>query len=50
MIVVLTAKSLEEAQKGTFLAGIFKVVAALVLIFPGVIARNIFGDQLLSTR
>lgn len=42
------AKNLAEAQKGTLLVGLFKVIAALVLIFPGVIARNIFGDALMS--
>lgn len=43
-----TAKNLAEAQKGTLLVGVFKVIGALILIFPGVIARNMFGDALLS--
>jgi len=43
-----TARSLEEAQKGTLLVSVFKIVASLILVFPGVLARNIFGDALLS--
>lgn len=43
-----TARSLADAQKGTLLVGVFKVVAAFILVFPGVISRNIFGDALMS--
>lgn len=44
----LSGKNLAEAQKGAFLVGIFKVFGALFLVFPGIVARNIFGDTLLS--
>lgn len=43
-----TARNLAEAQKGTLLVGAFKVIGALILVFPGVIARSMFGDSLLS--
>ncbi|GAB2024140.1 solute:sodium symporter family transporter [Lactovum odontotermitis] len=42
------AKNLESAQKGTMILGTYKIFGALFLVFPGVIARNIFGDQFLS--
>lgn len=42
------AKSLEAAQKGTMILGVYKIFGALFLVFPGVIARNIFGDQFLG--
>jgi len=45
-----TAKNLGEAQKGTLLVGVFKVIAAFVTVLPGVIARNAFGDALLSNQ
>ena len=28
--------------------GIFKVFGALFLVFPGIVARNLFGDALMS--
>lgn len=43
-----TATNLEEAQKGTLLVGVFKVIAAFITVFPGVIARNVFGDSMLN--
>lgn len=43
-----TATNLEEAQKGTLLVGVFKVIAAFITVFPGVVARSIFGDALLN--
>lgn len=45
-----TAKSLEEAQKGTLLVGVFKVVGFLIVVFPGIIARNMFGDAFLANQ
>lgn len=43
-----SAKDLGEAQKGSLIVGIFKIVACLFLVAPGVIARNAFGDQFLG--
>ncbi|WP_251713054.1 solute:sodium symporter family transporter [Lactococcus ileimucosae] len=42
------AKSLKEAQKGTMILGVYKIFGALFLVFPGVIARHMFGNQFLS--
>lgn len=42
------AKNLKEAQKGALLVGTFKIFGALFLVFPGVVARNLFGDKFLS--
>ncbi|WP_375178583.1 solute:sodium symporter family transporter [Enterococcus rotai] len=44
----LSGKNLAEAQKGTFIVGLFKVFGALFLVFPGIVARNIFGDALMN--
>ena len=44
----LSGKNLAEAQKGAFLVGVFKVFGALFLVFPGIVARNLLGDSLLS--
>lgn len=44
----LSGKNLAEAQKGAFLVGVFKVFGALFLVFPGIVARNIFGDTLMG--
>lgn len=43
-----SAKNLGEAQKASFLVGIFKTVAALFLVFPGIVGRNLFGDSFLN--
>ncbi|MGX7025666.1 solute:sodium symporter family transporter [Vagococcus hydrophili] len=45
----LSGKNLAEAQKGVFIVGFFKVFGALFLVFPGIVARNIFGDALINT-
>ncbi len=45
----LSGKNLQEAQKGVFIVGFFKVFGALFLVFPGIVARNIFGDALLNS-
>ena len=42
-----TAKNLKSAQIGVILVGIFKLFGALILVLPGVIARNYFGDTLM---
>lgn len=44
----LSGKNLAEAQKGAFIVGVFKVFGALFLVFPGIVARNIFGEALMS--
>ncbi|MGX7419888.1 solute:sodium symporter family transporter [Carnobacterium gallinarum] len=44
----LSGKSLAEAQKGAFLVGLFKVFGALFLVFPGIVARNLFGETLMN--
>ncbi|MGY3766156.1 solute:sodium symporter family transporter [Vagococcus vulneris] len=44
----LSGKSLKEAQKGVFIVGFFKIFGALFLVFPGIVARNVFGDALLG--
>ncbi|MDY3007389.1 solute:sodium symporter family transporter [Anaerococcus porci] len=44
------AKNLKEAQKGALLVGTFKIFGALFLVFPGVVARNLFGDKFLSLQ
>lgn len=43
-----SAKNLGEAQKGSLIVGVFKIVAALFLVFPGIVSRNIFGDIFMS--
>ena len=45
----LSGKNLAEAQKGAFMVGFFKIFGALFLVFPGIVARNIFGDLLINT-
>lgn len=42
----LAGKNLKEAQKGAIYVGFFKVLGALFLVFPGILAFNIFGDSL----
>ncbi|MFD2210450.1 solute:sodium symporter family transporter [Virgibacillus halophilus] len=42
----LAGKSLKEGQKGTLYVGMFKVISGLILVFPGIIAFNMFGDSL----
>lgn len=45
----LSGKNLAEAQKGAFMVGFFKIFGALFLVFPGIVARNIFGELLINT-
>ena len=42
----LGAKNLEEGQKGLVLAGFIKTLGPLIVVLPGIIAFNIFGDTL----
>ncbi|NIZ47714.1 solute:sodium symporter family transporter (plasmid) [Entomospira nematocerorum] len=42
-----SGKSLIESQKGVLMVGVFKIFGALFLVFPGIVARNMFGDELL---
>ena len=39
------ATSLAEGQRGVLIAGIFKVLAPLVLVLPGVIAFHLYGTR-----
>lgn len=39
------ATNLAEGQKGVLIAGIFKVMAPLVLVLPGVIAFHLYGTR-----
>src|SRR5699024_10598984 len=43
-----SAKDLGEAQKGTLIVGIFKIVACLLLVIPGEIASNVYCEQFLG--
>lgn len=42
----LAGKSLKEGQKGALYVGFFKIFGALFLVFPGIIAFNMFGNTL----
>lgn len=42
----LGAKSLEESQKGVLLAGTIKLLVPVVMVLPGLIALNLFGNSL----
>ena len=42
----LAGKNLKEAQKGALYVGFFKIFGALFLVFPGIIAYNMFGKTL----
>lgn len=44
------AKNLKEAQKGALLVGTFKIFGALFLVFPGVVARNLFGNSFMASQ
>lgn len=41
----LGAQSLKEGQKGVIFAGFLKVLTPLILVLPGIIAFQIFGNQ-----
>jgi SSS family solute:Na+ symporter len=42
----LGAKNLAEGQKGVLLAATFKLLGPFIIVFPGIIAFHMFGDQL----
>jgi solute:Na+ symporter, SSS family len=42
----LGAKNLKEAQKGVLIAAVFKLIAPLAIVLPGVIAFHLFKDTL----
>ncbi len=42
------ASSLKEGQKGVLLAGVFKILAPVVLVLPGIVAFAIFGRVLIA--
>ena len=42
----LGAKNLKEAQKGILIAAIFKLIAPLAIVLPGVIAYHLFKESL----
>jgi len=44
----LGAKSLAEGQKGIFLACFFKLIIPFIIVIPGVMAFQMFGDQVLA--
>ncbi len=39
------ATSLKEGQKGVLIAGLFKVLAPIILVLPGIIAFHLYADQ-----
>lgn len=39
-------RNLKEGQKGVLYVGFFKIIGALFLVFPGIIAFNLFGNSL----
>lgn len=43
---VLAGRDLKEGQKGALYVGFFKILGALFLVFPGIIAFNMFGDSI----
>ncbi len=44
----LGAKSLAEAQKGVFLACVFKLIIPFIIVVPGIIAFQEFGAEILK--
>ncbi len=41
----LAARSLADGQRGIFLAGFIKLAIPFIIIFPGIIAAELFADQ-----
>jgi SSS family solute:Na+ symporter len=39
------ASNLKEGQKGVLIAGVFKVLAPLILVLPGIIAFHLYADR-----
>ncbi len=44
----LGAKSLAEGQKGIYLACVFKLLIPFIIVMPGIMAYQIFGDEVLA--
>ena len=44
----LGAKSLAEGQKGIYLACIFKLIIPFIIVMPGIMAFQLFGDDVLA--
>ncbi|MDY0170901.1 MAG: solute:sodium symporter family transporter [Thermoguttaceae bacterium] len=44
----LGAKSLAEGQKGIFLACVFKLAIPFIIVMPGIMAFDLFGDAILA--
>jgi SSS family solute:Na+ symporter len=44
----LGAKSLAEGQRGIFLACLLKLIIPFIIVIPGIIAFQVFGDELLA--
>jgi len=44
----LAAKNLKEAQNGLLFAAILSVIVAIIIVLPGVIASELFSDQINS--
>lgn len=42
----LAGKNLREGQKGALYVAFFKIFGALFLVFPGIVAFNMFGDSI----
>lgn len=44
----LAAKNLNEAKNGLLFAAFLSLIVAVIIVIPGVIASNLFGDQISS--
>ena len=44
----LGAKSLAEGQKGIYLACVFKLLIPFIIVIPGIMAFQLFGDEVLA--
>ena len=44
----LGAKSLSEGQKGIFLACAFKLIIPFIIVMPGIMAFQLFGDDIMA--
>lgn len=45
----LAAKSLKEGQKGVIFAAAIKIIIPFVIVFPGIIAAQLYGDSMNNT-
>ncbi len=44
----LAAKNLNEAQKGLLFASLLSIIVAIIIVFPGVIASDLYADKITS--